>query len=392
MPHKLLLADDSVTIQRVIELTFADEDVVVIAVGNGQDAIDRVQRDRPDIILADVGMPERNGYEVAAFVKGNPATAHIPVVLLTGAFEPVDEGRARAVGCDGVLVKPFEPQIVISRVKDLLAGREPSGMWSAPPTAGPVRHASADLDMRSGGPVTQAPNDPLEAYFDRLDAAFASTGSTPAADPFAGITPASNAGVGQRETIPLSRRPASGDARAPSSGDPFADWDPDLKGDPARPAAAAPAPPAPAANKAAAPQAPPPAAPPRPMTPPEPVVQATPVQPAPPPAAMPPPPPASAPPAAANSAPAALPASLVDAFAALLAAEQKIGLIPSAATTATAPPPPAAAPEPAPITDEMIEAISVRVLARLSGELRPSILDVAERLVREEIERIKRIG
>ena len=55
MPHKLLLADDSITIQRVIELTFADEDVQVVAVGNGQEAMDRVQRDRPDIILADVG-------------------------------------------------------------------------------------------------------------------------------------------------------------------------------------------------------------------------------------------------------------------------------------------------------------------------------------------------
>ena len=104
MPHKLLLADDSVTIQRVIELTFADEDVQVVAVGNGQAAIESVQRDRPDIVLADVGMPERNGYEVAAFIKGNPALAHIPVVLLTGAFEPVDEARARSVGCDGVLV------------------------------------------------------------------------------------------------------------------------------------------------------------------------------------------------------------------------------------------------------------------------------------------------
>src|ERR1051326_6387290 len=120
MPHKLLLADDSVTIQRVIELTFADEDVQVIAVGNGQDAIDRVQRDPPDIVLADAGMPDRNGYEVAAFIKGQPQYAHIPVVLLTGAFEPVDEARAKNAGCDGVLVKPFEPQIVISRVKDLL--------------------------------------------------------------------------------------------------------------------------------------------------------------------------------------------------------------------------------------------------------------------------------
>src|SRR6185437_2572876 len=93
MPHKLLLADDSVTIQRVIELTFADEDVQVIAVSNGQEAIERAQRERPDIVLADVGMPERNGYEVAAFIKGQPSLKDIPVVLLTGAFEPVDEAR-----------------------------------------------------------------------------------------------------------------------------------------------------------------------------------------------------------------------------------------------------------------------------------------------------------
>ena len=73
-------------------------------------------------------------------------------MLLTGAFEPVDEARARAVGCDGVLVKPFEPQIVISRVKDLLAGTQPSGMWSAAPVAqGPVRQAAPDLELRSPG-------------------------------------------------------------------------------------------------------------------------------------------------------------------------------------------------------------------------------------------------
>src|SRR6185503_6057621 len=214
MPHKLLLADDSVTIQRVIELTFADEDVEVIAVGNGQDAIERVQRDQPDIVLADIGMPERNGYEVAAFVKGNPATAHIPVVLLTGAFEPIDEGRARTVGCDGVLVKPFEPQVVISRVKDLLAGKKPSGMWSASPVAqGPSRPASADLEMRAGGGPATASADPLEAYFDRLDAAFASTATNAAPDPFAAAPPAAPAGSAdpfagagaapKRETIPL---------------------------------------------------------------------------------------------------------------------------------------------------------------------------------------------
>lgn len=406
MPHKLLLADDSVTIQRVIELTFADEDVQVIAVGNGQEAIDRVQRDRPDIVLADVGMPERNGYEVAAFIKGNPATAHIPVVLLTGAFEPVDEGRARSAGCDGVLVKPFEPQIVISRVKDLLAGRAPSGMWSAPPVAqGPVRKAPAEADIRPG-PAAPASSDPLEAYFDRLDAAFASTGTTPAADPFAAIAPPASAPAPpapqRREVIPMTTRPVPG-APPAAKGDPFADWDPDLKGDPSRTTAAAPpapkpfaAPPAPAAAAppppAAAPPAPVAAAPPPPAAPitaplaPRPAAPAAVAPPAA--SASAPPPVAPAPtasPAPAAPAPAPLPASLVDAFAALLAAEQRMGLSPSAATAPAAP----RAADPAPLSEDTIEIIATRVLARLTDQSRPTILDVAERLVREEIERIK---
>ena len=78
MSHKLLLADDSVTIQRVIELTFADEDVQVAVVGDGKQAIERIVGDRPDIVLADIGMPERDGYEVAAFIKSDPRFAAHP--------------------------------------------------------------------------------------------------------------------------------------------------------------------------------------------------------------------------------------------------------------------------------------------------------------------------
>ena len=113
-----------------------------------------IQADRPDIVLADVGMPERDGYEVAAFIKRTPQLAHIPVLLLTGAFEPVDEARARAVGCDGVLVKPFEPQMVISRVKELLAGPAAApALW--PRTAGaspPTQPASAGARSRRSTP------------------------------------------------------------------------------------------------------------------------------------------------------------------------------------------------------------------------------------------------
>src|SRR5207247_10442650 len=103
MPYKLLRADDSVTIRRVIELTFADEDIQVIAVGDGDQAIARLDSDPPDIVLADIGMPGRDGYEVAAYVKHTPRLAHIPVVLLTGAFEPVDQARANAGGCPRLL-------------------------------------------------------------------------------------------------------------------------------------------------------------------------------------------------------------------------------------------------------------------------------------------------
>jgi CheY-like chemotaxis protein len=155
MPQKLLLADDSVTIQRVIELTFADEDVQLTAVGNGKLAIERIEADPPDIVLADVGMPEKDGYEVAAFVKSTPHLAHIPVLLLTGAFEPVDEERAREAGCDGVLAKPFEPQMVITRVKELLAdaARPMAGLRGGQAFVPPADAADAAATPDADGPL-----------------------------------------------------------------------------------------------------------------------------------------------------------------------------------------------------------------------------------------------
>jgi CheY-like chemotaxis protein len=400
MPHKLLLADDSVTIQRVIELTFADEDVQVIAVGNGQAAIDFVQRERPDIVLADVGMPERNGYEVAAFIKGDPATAHIPVVLLTGAFEPVDEARARSVGCDGVLVKPFEPQIVISRVKDLLAGKQPPGMWGTGPVAhGAVRQAAQGFESRP--PAAGSAVDPLEAYFDHLDAAFSSGPAAAGTEPPLTI-PAAPA---RRDPIPVSRIPAPSPQGAPkpSPNDPFADWDPDLMGDPSRPGPIDQPLVFPPREAAPVQHVPPPA--PR-------AAQPAPQAAAPAPVSAPSPTAAAAAPAAPAPAAAArvTPPSLVEAFAALLAAEERIGLSPSAATT---PAPASASGAPAPVvteelietiaarvaarqppapnflTEEMVETVTSRVVARLTDQSRQTILDAAERLVREEIERIK---
>jgi CheY-like chemotaxis protein len=186
VPYTLLLADDSVTIQRVIELTFADEDIQVTAVSDGEQAIQRLEAAPPDIVLADIGMPGRNGYEVARFIKQSPRLAHIPVVLLTGAFEPVDQARASEAGCDGVLAKPFEPQLVIGRVKELLARRPAAtSVTAAPavPSSAPPQEqwAPAPIPATMPSAPAQTPANLLDSYFDRLDAAFTNVSAAPAA-------------------------------------------------------------------------------------------------------------------------------------------------------------------------------------------------------------------
>ena len=202
MTAKLLLADDSPTIQRVIELTFSGEDIDVITVNDGDQAILRIPLERPDIVLADIGMPKRSGYEVAAFVKDHPELSHVPVLLLAGAFEPVDEARARQVQSAGVLVKPFEPQQVVARVRELVrAARTPQpkegprsahAPWTVTPQPpmdraaqevpavgrqmAPTEPALPQLEI-GGADAGNAPTS-LDDYFDRLDAAFATLGTS----------------------------------------------------------------------------------------------------------------------------------------------------------------------------------------------------------------------
>lgn len=120
--RKLLLADDSATIQKVVDLTFADEGVQVVSVDNGREAIDRLLEIRPDVVLADAFMASPNGYEVCEYVKTNEQLKHIPVMLLVGSFEPFDEAEARRVGADDILTKPFQSiRRLIDRVGALVS-------------------------------------------------------------------------------------------------------------------------------------------------------------------------------------------------------------------------------------------------------------------------------
>jgi CheY-like chemotaxis protein len=120
----LLLADDSITIQKVVELTFSDEGINVVCVNNGREAIERLGDLKPDIVLADVVMPQPNGYEICEYIKQNAELKHIPVMLLVGSFEPFNEAEARRVGADDTLTKPFQSiRRLIDKVGTLVGAR-----------------------------------------------------------------------------------------------------------------------------------------------------------------------------------------------------------------------------------------------------------------------------
>ncbi len=128
--RKLLLADDSITIQKVVNLTFADEGIEVIAVGDGDAAMQKFVEIMPDLVMADVNMPGIDGYRICEMIKQDEETMQIPVILLVGSFEPFDEEEARRVGADDFLTKPFQSiRQLVNKVTELLNssnGEEPA--------------------------------------------------------------------------------------------------------------------------------------------------------------------------------------------------------------------------------------------------------------------------
>ncbi|MFY9222448.1 MAG: response regulator [Blastocatellia bacterium] len=135
MGHKILLADDSITIQKVVNLTFSDEGIEVVTVGNGELAVRRLNEVQPDIVLADIYMPGKSGYEVCEYIKTNPQYSHIPVLLLVGAFEPFDPTEAIRVKADGHLTKPFESRALVATVNRLIASSPKKAVTPAPTQA-----------------------------------------------------------------------------------------------------------------------------------------------------------------------------------------------------------------------------------------------------------------
>jgi CheY-like chemotaxis protein len=137
MSIKVLVADDSITIQKVIGIIFGGDEYSLTVVDNGRTAVDTARQINPDILLIDVLMPGMNGYEVAEAVRATPALADKPILLLTGSFEPFDEEKAKKSGADDFIAKPFESQQIISKVKELLERERPGGV--ATPVPPPIQ-------------------------------------------------------------------------------------------------------------------------------------------------------------------------------------------------------------------------------------------------------------
>lgn len=151
----ILVADDNSNIQKMVSLVFQEKGIRVVAVGNGEAACRKVPEVRPDLVLADVFMPVRNGYEVCEFVKQDPEFAETPVILLVGAFDPLDEKEARRVGANGVLKKPFvPPEPLVEMVSSLLGKSEPPvGEVAAVPAPPVVEPPPTPVFVRTPMPV-----------------------------------------------------------------------------------------------------------------------------------------------------------------------------------------------------------------------------------------------
>jgi CheY-like chemotaxis protein len=174
MSRTILLADDSLTIQKVVELTFADTEYEVVAVSSGDDLLQRLPEVRPDLVICDVIMPGRDGYDVCQEIKSNSDFLHLPVILLTGTFEPFDRDRAIAVGCSEIITKPFEAKKLVDAVERLAAAPD------APPPAA--------VDTQSIGPEDLSTPDADEELDDtKVSQEFGPGGlvveDAPAADP-----------------------------------------------------------------------------------------------------------------------------------------------------------------------------------------------------------------
>jgi CheY-like chemotaxis protein len=153
VPTKILVADDSATMRRVLEMTFAGEDANVVSVDSGDAAINKLGDFGPDVVFVDAALSGVDGYEVARRIKAQQAK--VAVIVMASQHNPYDDGKGRAAGVDDHISKPFDTQSVIDRVGQVLARPR-----SAPAAAEPARPAPPAAVARPPAPAPVAAGAP----------------------------------------------------------------------------------------------------------------------------------------------------------------------------------------------------------------------------------------
>jgi CheY-like chemotaxis protein len=154
VPTKILVADDSATMRRVLEMTFAGEDASIVTVENGESAVAKAADFAPDVVFADISMNGIDGYEVARRIKSNPSLGKTAVIVMASQHHPYDDGKGRAAGVDDHISKPFDTQSVIDRVGQVLGRPRQSAMGIAEPRAAAP---AAPMPAARPAPVAAAP-------------------------------------------------------------------------------------------------------------------------------------------------------------------------------------------------------------------------------------------
>jgi CheY-like chemotaxis protein len=152
VPTKILVADDSATMRRVLEMTFAGEDARVLAVDNGEAAVAKAGELVPDVVFADASMSGVDGYEVARRIKTNPQLAKVAVIVMASQHTPYDDGKGRAAGVDDHIPKPFDTQSVIDKLAQVLARPRLMPAGGAGEAARPVAAPPAPRPAAVGAP------------------------------------------------------------------------------------------------------------------------------------------------------------------------------------------------------------------------------------------------
>jgi DNA-binding response OmpR family regulator len=141
MKKKILVADKSVTIQKIVAMAFEHEDTVVEGVSKGKDALDRMQTFNPDILLADIDLQDLTGFELSKKIKDDPKFSSTKILLLASDFEDFNKNLFDSSGADDLISKPFKSEDIIKKVDDLLLGKSPDSIGET------INLTPVDLDV-----------------------------------------------------------------------------------------------------------------------------------------------------------------------------------------------------------------------------------------------------